>query len=59
VRLSVYDALGKEIKILVSENLQAGVYETDFDATSIPSGVYFYRLEADSYTESKKMMLVK
>jgi len=59
VRLTVYDALGKEIKLLVNENLQAGIYETDFDAANIPSGVYFYRIESAGYTETKKMVLVK
>lgn len=59
VRLTVYDALGKEIKLLVNENLQAGIYETDFDAANIPSGVYFYRIEADGFTETKKMILLK
>ncbi len=59
VRLTVFDALGKEIKLLVNENLQAGIYETDLDAANIPSGVYFYRIEADGYTETKKMILLK
>lgn len=59
VRLTVYDALGKEIKLLVNENLQAGFYETDFDAANIPSGVYFYRIETAVYTETKKMVVVK
>lgn len=65
VRLTVYDALGKEIKVLVSENLKAGIYETDFDATETPSGIYFYRIEFTDpstplrVTETKKMILVK
>jgi len=65
VKLSIYDALGKEVSLLVNENLQAGVYETDFDASNIPSGVYFYRLEAVDpltalrVTETKKMVLIK
>lgn len=58
-RLTVYDALGKEIKLLVNENLQAGIYEADFDASNIPSGVYFYRIESAGYIETKKMVVVK
>ena len=59
VRLTVYDALGKEVMLLVNENLQAGIYETDLDASNIPSGVYFYRIEAKGYIETKKMIVVK
>ncbi len=65
VRLTVYDALGKEIKVLVSENLKAGIYETDFDATETPSGIYFYRIEFTDpstslrVTETKKMVVIK
>ncbi|MBN8585178.1 MAG: T9SS type A sorting domain-containing protein [Ignavibacteria bacterium] len=65
VKLSIFDALGKEVSSLVNENLQAGVYETDFDASNIPSGVYFYRIEAVDpsttlrVTETRKMVLLK
>ncbi len=59
VRISVYDALGKEISLLVNESLQAGIYETDFDAANIPSGVYFYRMEAGNFGETKKMVVLK
>ncbi len=59
VRLSVYDALGKEIRLLVNESLQAGVYETDFDATDMPSGIYFYRMSSGNFSETKKMVVIK
>lgn len=59
IRLTVYDALGKEVIVLVNENLQAGIYETEFEAANIPSGVYFYRIETAVYTETKKMVVVK
>ena len=59
VQLVVYDALGKEITILVNKNLQPGSYEADWDASNYPSGVYFYTLKAGNFTESKKMILLK
>jgi len=65
VTLKVYDVLGKEITTLVSEEKSAGSYEVEFSsaetlhATSLPSGVYFYRLKAGDYIETKKMVLMK
>jgi hypothetical protein len=66
VVLKVYDVLGKEIAILVSGMQTAGYKSVSFDATSIPSGMYFYRLEATSvsdlsktFTQVRKMLLVK
>ena len=59
VNLTVYDQLGKEIKTLVNESLQPGTYETDFNATGIVSGVYYYKLQTDDFSEVKKMMLIK
>lgn len=67
VRLSVFDAVGKEIANPVNENLSPGKYEVDFDAGNLPSGVYFYRLEvsgADQFTagkfsQTKSMILLK
>ncbi len=59
VKLQVFDILGKEVKMLVNESFQPGVYETDFDASTLPSGVYFYRLTAGTFSESKKMVLLK
>ncbi len=59
VKITMFDALGKEVKLLVNENLQAGVYETDFEASLYPSGVYFYRLQSGSFNQSKKMILIK
>ena len=57
--LVVYDILGREIAVLVNEKLKAGTYEAEWDASSYPSGVYFYKLITDSYTETKKMVLIK
>lgn len=58
VKLSIYDILGKEIKILVDENQEKGIYEVEFDASNLSSGVYFYKLEAFN-TTVKKMLLLK
>ena len=59
VRLIIYDALGREITTLVNEQLNPGTYEVDWDASNYPSGVYFYKLIADDYTATKKMVLIK
>ena len=57
--LKVFDLLGKEIETLVDENLSVGTYEVTFNASSLPSGIYFYVLKTGDFVESKKMMLVK
>ena len=57
--LLVYDILGREVKTLVSENLKAGIYEVDFNASVLPSGVYFYKLTAGEFVDTKKMILLK
>ena len=59
VILNVYDVLGKEIETLVNEQKPSGTYEVEFDATNLPSGIYLYQLNAGSYTETKKMILLK
>ena len=59
VRLSVYNSLGKEIAELVNENLSAGSYETEFDASDFSSGVYFYKIETDNFSQTKSMFLIK
>jgi len=55
----VYDLFGHEVAVLVNERRDAGVHEVKFDATGLASGVYFYRLQAGSYVESKKLLLVR
>lgn len=57
--VKVYDISGKEVAVLVNENLNAGVYNVDFDGSNLASGTYFYKFEAGTYTETKKMILVK
>jgi len=59
VSLKVYDMLGREVAILVNEQKPAGSYQAAFDAHLLPSGVYFYRLQSESFKEIKEMVLIK
>ncbi|MGD8306462.1 MAG: alpha/beta hydrolase-fold protein [Ignavibacteria bacterium] len=59
VTLKVYDMLGNEIRTLVSEELAAGEYGIIFKANDLPTGIYFYHLTTDVYSETKKMLLLK
>jgi hypothetical protein len=59
VKIKVYDILGKEIQILLNEYKQAGVYEVEFDASNLPSGIYFYRMISGDYLGTKKMILLR
>ncbi len=59
VELNVYDTKGAIVGKLVNQKLSAGVYEYEFIAGNLPSGVYFYRLNAEGFAETKRMMLVK
>ena len=59
VSLKVYDVVGKEIATLVNNVKSAGSYSVDFNGSNLSSGVYFYRLEAGSFTAVKRMILVK
>jgi len=57
--LKIYDVLGNEIVKLVDEYKPAGSYEIEFNASSLPSGVYFYKIHAGSFVQTKKMILLK
>jgi hypothetical protein len=59
VTLKVYDVLGREVANLVNEVKTAGNYIVDFDASYLASGVYFYKLEVNGFTDVKRMMLIK
>lgn len=59
VSLKVYDVMGREVATLVSEEMEPGTYVTGWNAQSATSGVYFYTLEAGSFTQTRKMLLVK
>lgn len=59
VTLKVYDLLGNEVTTLVNEEKPAGVYEVEFDASQLSSGIYFYKLQAGSFIQTKKMTVLK
>ncbi|RPI19867.1 MAG: T9SS C-terminal target domain-containing protein [Ignavibacteriae bacterium] len=59
VSIKIYDILGREVKQLVNEVQNAGQYNIEWNASDYPSGVYFYRIESGSFSETKKMMLIK
>jgi len=59
ITLKVYDVLGNYIATLVNEEKQIGSYEVKFDASFLPSGIYFYQLRAGDFAETKKMVLMK
>jgi hypothetical protein len=59
VTLKVYNVLGQEVATLINNQLGAGRYRTEFDGKNLPSGTYLYRLQAGTFVETKKMVLVK
>ncbi len=59
VRLTVYNALGQQVKTLVDREYTPGRYSVEADFSELPSGVYLYKLQAGSFSNAKKMMLVK
>jgi len=59
VSLKIFDLLGREVATIVSEKMSAGSYTRQWNAAEMPSGVYFYRLQAGSFTETKKLVLLK
>lgn len=59
VTLKVYDILGNEVAVLVNKELKSGDYEVEFSPKDLSSGIYFYRLSAGSFIETKKMLLMK
>jgi predicted acyl esterase len=58
-RLVIYDITGKEVEVLVDGKQNAGIYQATFNADNLPSGVYFYKLITDNFTDTKKMVLIK
>jgi hypothetical protein len=59
VKISVYDILGREVRVLVNEEKKPGVYSITFDAKNLASGIYFYSIRTGEYFQSKKMILLK
>lgn len=59
VTLKVYNLLGQEVATLVNEKKEAGRYDVEFNGSKLTSGVYFYRLQTETFTETKKLLLLK
>ncbi len=59
VSLKIYDALGREVAVLVNEELKPGTYEIEWNAENLPSGVYFYSLITNNFTQTRKLVLIK
>ena len=59
VRLAVYDVMGREVRVLVDNVLAAGWHNESFSATRLPSGTYFYRIDAGEFHEVRSMLLVR
>ena len=59
VTLKIYDVLGREVTTLVNEMKSAGSYSIDFNASGLSSGIYFYKLTTEAFSETKKMLLIK
>jgi 5'-nucleotidase len=59
VRLSIFDMLGRQVAVIVNGQLSAGTHFVQFDASSLSSGMYLYRIQAGSFTQTQKMMLIK
>jgi len=59
VRMSVLNILGEEIRVLLNEEKEAGYHSIDFNASDLPSGVYFYRIQSGNFIETKKMLLLR
>jgi len=57
--LKIFDITGREIQTLINKQLEPGVYEINFDASNLTSGIYYYRLETDAYSQTRKMILLK
>jgi hypothetical protein len=59
VKLIVFDLIGREVAVLASEDLLAGTYTRKWNSANITSGIYFYRLQAGSFVQTKKLLLLK
>ncbi|MCO6446366.1 MAG: T9SS type A sorting domain-containing protein [Ignavibacteriota bacterium] len=59
VTLKIFNILGEEVSTLVNTELKAGKHEYQFNANNLSSGIYFYRIQAGSFTETKKMILIR
>lgn len=59
VSIKVFNTIGEEVAELINEDRPAGYYQIDFDASALPSGVYFYRISANHFIQTRKMLLIK
>jgi hypothetical protein len=59
VTMKMYDILGREVAVLLNREMAAGSYTINYDASALPSGVYFYKITSGDFSDTKKMMLVK
>ena len=59
IELKVFNLLGREVATLVDQSLDAGAHHVNFDASALPSGLYFYRLEAGTFAQTRKLVLLK
>ena len=59
VTLKVFDVVGREVSVLVNERKEPGIYSVQFDATGLASGVYFYKMIAGSFVQTRKMLLLQ
>lgn len=59
IKLAIYNLIGEEVALLVNGIVEVGFYEVTFSPTKLPGGIYFYRLQANGYTQTKKMILMK
>ena len=59
VVLKIFDVLGNEIVTLINEERSANIYKINFNATNLPSGVYYYTLRTENFTKTRKMLLLK
>ena len=57
--LRVYNSIGEEVAVLLDQEINAGTHKIDWNATSLPSGIYFYQIKSEGFTETKKMILLK
>lgn len=59
VKITILNAIGEEVAVVLNEEKEPGYHQVEFNATNLPSGVYFYQLKAGSFIETKKMLLLK
>ena len=59
VKIEIFDILGRKVKTLLDKQMPAGVHEVDFIASDLSSGMYFYKLKTESYSITKKMILLR